>query len=108
MKYLGAGGLGLGGPEGSAALAGLLAGNQVLLGLDISDSGIDDNGAADLARGLALNQSLRYLNLSGNRLSFVSMPLIAQVLRQTCQISDLILANNPLTSQGARALAYGL
>lgn len=77
LKYLGVGGLGLGGPEGAAALAGLLAGNQTLLGLDVSGAGLDDNGAADLARGLALNQSLRYLNLADNRLSFVSMPLLA-------------------------------
>lgn len=77
LKYLGLGGIAIGNIEGSRALSSLLSTNQTLIGLDLQNTQIDDNGASDLIRGLALNKSLRYLNLANNQISFLSMPLLA-------------------------------
>lgn len=73
--------------------------------LNLSNNKIGDEGAADLARGIAQNLTLTEVNLENNEVSDAGAAALAATLQQKPAIIALNLSGNRISQGGVRALA---
>ncbi len=91
------------------SLASMLARNTTLRTLDLSRNEITDVGAWFLADVLTENKSfLSVLNLSGNRITHVCTPSLAEMLKSNTSLRSLDLSLNSILSEGVDHLADSL
>ncbi|CAL6111928.1 Leucine-rich_repeat protein [Hexamita inflata] len=82
--------------------------NSALIGLDLSDTRLADQGAAYVLRGLSQNHGLKYLNIARNNITFLSMPLLGEAFQNGTELTDLDISGNILSADGARSIALGI
>ncbi|KAJ1554120.1 hypothetical protein HK096_004945 [Nowakowskiella sp. JEL0078] len=76
--------------------------------LDLSENGIDADGAELIASFLATNSTLRVLDLRDNKIMPEGAQAIAKAVKETVSLEVLILDINFIGSAGAQALAEAL
>ncbi|KAL0477403.1 plekstrin domain protein [Acrasis kona] len=82
--------------------------NETVKELDLSHNRIGDNGVGDLCDGLILNVTVEKLNLGNNLVCDVGSVFISEVIRATVSINSINLSHNHITSIGAMALSSAL
>jgi Ran GTPase-activating protein (RanGAP) involved in mRNA processing and transport len=88
------------------SLAQMLAQNKTLVSLGLSKHCMADSNLDTLVTyGLLRNTSLKSLDLSANRLSPFSGPVIERLLNDNRQIEEIQLSHNQLGDAGALAVA---
>jgi hypothetical protein len=89
------------------SLASALAVNTTLRFLNLNDNYIGEEGALALAEALAVNTSLREMSLKGNEMGDKGVKAICEALQErSCELIALDLGNNSISSgEGARAVA---
>ena len=63
---------------------------------------IDDDGVAQLAGMMAVNKSIRTLNLAANRIGDVGMAALAEMLKCNSTLKELDLSSNEVGCDGTR------
>lgn len=95
--------------DGSTSFGSMLAVNTTLRSLDLSGNRLGNAGATAIIRGLGRNTTLTHIDLSNNMITYVAVPLLSNILlSEQCAIVDLALSFNPLGFEGAKSLSYGL
>lgn len=89
-------------------LAKVLAANNTLTTLNISDNRIGDSGARAIAEALQENHTLTTLDISGSDIGDAGARAIAEVLRKNHTLTTLDISINDIDEAGARALAEAL
>ncbi|KAG7359873.1 leucine rich repeat LRR-containing protein [Nitzschia inconspicua] len=89
-------------------LAKLLASNDTLKEMYLSENNMGDQGVIQLAEGLLGNQTLQVLDLRSNGIGAEGAVAISAVLSQTRSLKRLSIAMNDIRDVGASALAEGL
>ncbi|CAL6111908.1 NOD3_protein [Hexamita inflata] len=107
LKYIGLGGLTILQTDGAQAVGQMIQ-NSALIGLDLSDTRLADQGAAYVLRGLSQNHGLKYLNIARNNITFLSMPLLGEAFQNGTELTDLDISGNILSADGARSIALGI
>ncbi|XP_065901640.1 protein NLRC3-like isoform X3 [Dysidea avara] len=92
--------------DGITAIAGVL-GNSQIRELKINECDITLTGARSLAAGLLVNNSVKILNMSFNKINDNGIAAIAGALSNS-QISELDVSGCGITLTEARSLAAGL
>jgi len=87
---------------------GLNQASCVLQKLDLSDNGIDHEGACSIASSLLVNKSLEELNLSFNAIGDAGAGAFASGLQRNLTLRCLTLRRNSITNAGALMLAERL
>ena len=86
----------------------LEAGDVSLQNLDLGDCGIEDGGAAHIARLLDKNQSVVELTLSGNSVGIEGWRKLATSLQSNSTLRTLSLDFNKIGDEEAAAIAEGI
>lgn len=95
------------GPQGAAALAGVLTEGSTLHELHLGHNRLGDDGAAVLARALHVNEVLRVLCLSSNSIGDRGATACAEALGSVNRtLLKLELQSNKIGSVGTRQLAW--
>ncbi|WP_425361484.1 hypothetical protein [Candidatus Tisiphia endosymbiont of Ceraclea dissimilis] len=76
--------------------------------LDLSNTGIGDAGAKDLAEALKINKSITSIDLCYNKIGDTEAKALAEALKDNKSITTLYLHNNQIGNVGAQALAEAL
>jgi Ran GTPase-activating protein (RanGAP) involved in mRNA processing and transport len=94
------------GNQGAAALGEGLASNEVLVGIDLTGNKIGDEGFVALGRHLQQNTTLRWLNGAHNILTDDGAERLTDMLRLNYGLEELNVRYNKLGLKGEGHLAY--
>ena len=94
--------------EGAAAIADMLKTNTCMQELNLSFNSIGNEGATTIANVLTLNSSLRCLALRRNGIGNKGAFAFASKLPQMRGLKELIMIKNSINHDGAEALLQGL
>ena len=95
--------------EDMAHLSKILASNTTLEELWLFNSNITDNGVQYICEGLTKNQTLTYLNISGNhQITSVSTSTIADLIQTTTALKELRLHNTSLKDDDIKTICTSL
>lgn len=92
------------------AIARLMARNKSVTKLNLTSTGMGDQGAQFIARSLVANSTLQELNLNGNRIGDEGAQALGHAIANNNNTTLLILhlQNNEITTAGALGIASGL
>lgn len=82
----------------------ILRNNDVIQELDLSNTGLDDNGLAEICAALKENKSLKRLNLASNFFTRIGAMSLMDALSQNTSLTFLDLSQNALGFQSINAL----
>lgn len=90
-----------------AALAAMLPRNATLTSLNVGDGSLGDQGLAILAAGVGTSPSLTRLDLENKGIEGQGVAALAAAVAQApaSKLKELVLSRNPLSAEGAAALA---
>ena len=94
--------------EGPVHMGLMLKANNNLTELHLAKFDIRDFGVERLCDGLYGNYSLKYLNISSNRLSRDGAKTLAKLLRHNTPLEVLDIGNNRIEAQGVSDIASSL
>lgn len=104
-KVLDLGGNRIGGGSAIRKFAKMLAQNNTLEKVDLSNNDLTSADVSYLADALKTNKSLTFLGLSGNRITDTGVEAIAKALRANTTLKTLQLNHNLIRDDGAEALS---
>lgn len=84
------------GNSNARALVEILKSNNTVKELNLSNTGLDDDGIKEICDGIKENNSLIYLNLSRNHFSEIGADYLAKALSFNNSIKKLDLSQNAL------------
>lgn len=97
------------GPLGAESIAAsYLKGSLSLVHLDLSETGMGDEGASAVADALKSNGTLSDLDLSRNGITSVGAGAIASSLEINCSLRCIRLGHNDIKDDGASNVAFAL
>ena len=94
--------------EGALALASMLRINKSLHELNLAFNSIGDTGAASIAEVLEFNSTLKYLSLRRNYIGNKGAYAFARKLPTMRGLKELVMIKNSIDDNGAEALLKGL
>ena len=90
-------------------LGEMLAHNQSIRSIDLSNNYIEDGGVEKLVHHLMSNNTLYHLNLSSNKITEVGANHLRKLLTRNCSsLASIELSNNPLKDKGVDLLLQSL
>lgn len=84
------------GNANARALKTILSGNNSIVELDISNTGIDDEGLIEISEGLKNNKTVTSLNLSKNHFGKIGAESLKKALEANLSLKNLDLSRNAL------------
>lgn len=94
--------------DSAVCLARALGTNKGLRTLNLAWNGLGKEGCLALAHALPHNASLRELDLTCNRVDLMSLGFLLQGLMKNRELRSLRIGQNPLTTEGAKALIHAV
>ena len=82
--------------------------NTSLNGLDLSENGVGETGAASLSQALTANSSLTSLDLSSNTIGEAGATFLSQALTANSSLTSLDLSRTGIGDSGATSLSQAL
>jgi len=84
------------GNSNARALMQILKKNNTIVDLNLSNTGLDDDGIKEISDGIKENTSIRYLNLSRNHFGEIGATYLTEALQMNKTIERIDLSQNAL------------
>ena len=84
------------GNSNARALVQILAKTSSIEELDLSNTGLDDDGIEEISKGIRLNKTVKVLSLAANHFGEKGASSLAEALKENSTVEKLDLSRNAL------------